>query len=294
MYEREYRKLVLDDFEQKLKDEALPPELLAPTRKSLRDHCIKVCTERYKKKDEPLLKSFYGERENPAAYLIAVQNADAEDFRTLNNFLRDRSKGTSFINICMLAWMIDFEPRPFRDDLEPPVTPAPQPEPVTTSTAPPQPGAAEPPPATGDRETNDEKIENPLPPDEPGIPRIGIYATAAAMLIALTTYYLVAYRHSAAAETGGCMVWTGEEYHRVDCSYKPGAGGIAAIPLDTAVLRRFKKIMRDDTLTANSIGRVFCVKIDGRYEYYTDSAANPVHPERPLRPLTQYIMNNNP
>ncbi|WPU96252.1 hypothetical protein SNE25_12060 [Mucilaginibacter sabulilitoris] len=52
--------------------------------------------------------------------------------------------------------------------------------------------------------------------------------------------------------------------------------------------------MKDDTLTANSIGKVFCVKVNGKYEYYTDSAANPVYPEKPLRRLTPFIMNNNP
>jgi hypothetical protein len=294
MYEREYRKLVLDDFYRKRAVGLLPPELLAPTRKGLRDHCVKVCTERYKKKDEPLLKSFYGERENPAAYLIAVQNAEAEDFRTLNNFLKDQSKGTSFLNISMLAWMIDFELRPFRDDLEIPIVLTPEPEPIAIPTQPAQPSTPEPHPETIDKNPVDEKPENPLPPDNPGIKRPWVYAAVLLLLISLAACYFFTHQGPSANEKGACMIWTGEQYQRVVCSYKPEAGGIAAIPLDADVLKHFKKITKEDTLTANSIGKVYCVKIDGKYEYYTDSAANPVHPERPLRRLTQFIMNNNP
>jgi hypothetical protein len=290
MYEREYRKLVLDDFEQKLTAGVLPPELLAPTRKDLRDHCVKVCTERYKKKDEPLLKSFYGARNSPAEYLIAVQNADAEEFRTLNNFLRDRSKGTSFTNISMLAWMIDFEPRPFREDLEPPPPPAPKTELISEPLLVSQTETPESPPVTGGKNPAEGEPEN----DRPAVKRLWGYVIALLLLVSLPAYYFVTHDSFPAIEKGGCMIWTGEKYKRVSCSYKPEDRSISVIPLDTAVLRQFKKIMNTDTITANSIGKVFCVKINGKYEYYTDSAANPVYPERPLRRLTQFIMNNNP
>lgn len=295
MYEREYRKLVLDGFDRKRAAGLLPPELLAPTRKDLRDHCVKVCTERYKKKDEPLLKSFYGGRNNPAEYLIAVQNADAEKFRTLNNFLKDRAKGTSFTNICMLAWMIDFEPRPFRDDLEVSIIPTSTPEPISIPTQSAPPGTPEPAPVTDDENPVDEQPLHPIPPtDGPGIKKPWVYAAVLLLLISLAAYYFFTHQDSSANEKGACMIWTGEKYQQVACSYKPEAGAVAAIPLDTTVLKRFKKITKEDTLTANSIGKVFCVKIDDKYEYYTDSAANPVYPERPLRRLTQFIMNNNP
>ncbi|MDB5141130.1 MAG: hypothetical protein JWR12_3046 [Mucilaginibacter sp.] len=304
MYEREYRKLVLGDFEQKLATGALPPELIAPTRSSLRDHCIKVCKGRYQKTDEPLLKSFYGERNSPAEYLIAVQNTDAEEFRTLHNFLK-RRKGTSFLNISMLAWMIDFEPRPFREDLKMPTLPdaeAPQrltekgsPEPVneppvqelTSEPEVPQPATegdnAEP----GDGQFLQEISTKPPPPGKKIWPWL-----AALLLVIAVTYYFIP--HNRPPLTEGCMVWTGEQYQPVRCGYKPEDHTIPVIALDTTVLKHFRKIMKDDTLTANSIDKVWCVKVDGRYEYYTDSAAHPLHPEKILRHLTQYIMNNNP
>ncbi|MDB5122441.1 MAG: hypothetical protein JWP94_570 [Mucilaginibacter sp.] len=305
MYEKEYRKLVLDEFEKKLVMGTLPPELIAPTRSSLRDHCINACKERYQKKDEPLLKSFYGERENPAAYLIAVQNCDAEAFRTLNNFLNYRSKGTSFKNISMLAWMIDFEPRPFREDLKIPVQPdAEIPSPLTetgssepTSESPVQETTSDPegpPPAPeGDNAKSGDEQPGREISTEPSSHGKKIWPWLAALLLIIAvTYYFTAYNRLPIIE--GCMVWTGEQYQPVPCAYKPADHMIPVIALDTIVLRHFKKIMKDDTLTANSIGKVWCVKVNGRYEYYTDSAAHPLYPEKPLRRLTPYIMNNNP
>jgi hypothetical protein len=300
MYEKEYRKLVLDAFEKMLAKGDLPPELLGPTRSSLRDHCINVCNERYQKKDEPLLKSFYGEKENPAAYLIAVQHCDAEAFRTLNNFLRNRRKGTSFSNISMLAWMIDFEPRPFHADLKVPVQPDTAIPPTLTETDNPKP--ANKPPVT--ETTSGPEVLPPAPEGDHAKPgdeltgqeispgkKILPWLTALLLVIAVT-YYFTAYNHQQA--TGGCMVWTGEQYRQVPCTYKPEDHTVPVIALDTTVLTHFKKIMKADTLTANAIGKVWCVKVNGRYEYYTDSAAHPLYPEKPLRRLTGYIMNNNP
>jgi hypothetical protein len=187
--------------------------------------------------------------------------------------------------------MIDFEPRPFREDLEPPIKPAAEPKSISEPVPTPQP---ESPRAHGDKKPVDEKPGNLLPQDKLGVKRQWLYVIGLLLLISLTTYYFVTHQGSSDLEIGGCMIWTGEKYQQVACGYKTEDNGISAVPLDTAVLRHFKKIMKNDTLTANSIGKVFCVKINGKYEYYTDSAANPVYPERPLRRLTQYIMNNNP
>jgi hypothetical protein len=275
MYEAEYR----------LAAGILAPELTSPQRKSLRDYCVRICAERYHGKDEPLLESFFGKRDSHEAYVIAIRKATAEKFRNLHNFLKEPTKGTQFINICLLAWMINFEPRPFRADLKVnlPSAPRPAPEPTTVPSQPP------PPSAEGGDDEGDLKV--PLIFEKPADKKRWLYLTAA--IVSLTVYYFFVHQQRPLGKEG-CMVWKGENYEQVPCSYKAANGGIAAIPLDTTVLRRFKKIMKDDTLTANSIGRVFCVKNNGQYEYFTDSAGNPVHPEKPLRRLTQYIMNNNP
>ncbi|PWG79533.1 hypothetical protein [Pararcticibacter amylolyticus] len=301
MYEKEYRKLVVDAFEQKLAEGSLPPELIAPTRKSLRDHCIKVCTERYDKKDEPMLRAFFGGKENAFAYRIAIQNTKAEKFRTLHNFLKDRSKETSFPNISMLAWMINFEPRPFRCDLEAPGTRSPGHERQSESVSEPQSELPEtpplpPPPDSGNPGDGDPSGGKPGGDSPSGgfrIKKILGYVSAVLLAGSLITYGVIAYRKYIKNENGGCMIWTGEKYKRVVCSYKSEDPNISAKPLDTAVLRYFKKITKDDTLTANSIGKVFCVKIRGQYEFYTDSAEHPLYNQIRLRPLTQFIMNNN-
>lgn len=262
MYEAEYRQLVLNDFEKKLATGVLPPELTGPQRKSLRDHCIRICAERYHQKDEPLLESFFGKRESPEAYVFAIRHAKAEEFRNLHNFLKDRTKGTEFINICLLAWMINFEPRPFRADLKlQSIPPTPTPIPASKKDIP------QLPPSTTSKEDDKERKKASFVSEKIADRKNWLYVPAL-LIVALTIYYFFVHLETPIGKEG-CMVWKGEKYEQAPCNYKPANGGIAAIPLDTAVLRRFKKIMNDDTLTTNSIGKVFCVKNNGQYEYFT-------------------------
>src|SRR4051794_17843181 len=117
MSENEYKIWVLEDFDRKTDAGLLPAALLVPTPGSLKAEAIGICERRFKTKDEMLLRSFFNEKEGAAGYRLAIQNSGAEIFKPLSNFLRDRSKGTSLKNIDLLAWLIDFEPRPYHPNL---------------------------------------------------------------------------------------------------------------------------------------------------------------------------------
>ena len=118
MSESEYKAWVLEDYDRKVAARLLPVELVSPTPGGLKAESVKICERRFNNKDEIILRSFFNEKDGAAAYRLAIQNSNAEVFKTLSNFLRDRSITTSLKNINLLAWLIDFQPRPFHPSLE--------------------------------------------------------------------------------------------------------------------------------------------------------------------------------
>jgi len=89
----------------------------------------------------------------------------------------------------------------------------------------------------------------------------------------------------------GCMIWTGDRYRQVSCNQKQGDAMVIA--LDTSKLVHFKKITRPDTITAKSLGWVWYSKIDNNVGFFTAGGYHPVHVERHLKPLTQYMINKH-
>ncbi|WP_131539918.1 hypothetical protein [Pedobacter nototheniae] len=88
-----------------------------------------------------------------------------------------------------------------------------------------------------------------------------------------------------------CMYWTGDHYEQIKCDQK----GIAVlkIPFNKYVFENFEKITLPDTLTSNSLGKVWYSKQNNKVDFYTDSAAHPTDDNRRLLPLTQYMLNKN-
>ncbi len=86
----------------------------------------------------------------------------------------------------------------------------------------------------------------------------------------------------------GCMYWASDHYERVACNEKHG--DTLVIALDTFRLKHFKKINDPDTITQNSIGRVWYIKIDNQIEYFTSDGDYPPEPNRKLKPITLYMI----
>ncbi|MBL4676848.1 MAG: hypothetical protein JKY70_11700 [Mucilaginibacter sp.] len=84
-----------------------------------------------------------------------------------------------------------------------------------------------------------------------------------------------------------CMYWTGSEYKAVSCTIH--APGRAVYAIDIRRLDHFKKIMKPDTITAVSVGRVWYFKTGHQLELFTDSGMHPVLTNRRLKPLTPYM-----
>ncbi|RZK68239.1 MAG: hypothetical protein EOO95_00315 [Pedobacter sp.] len=89
-----------------------------------------------------------------------------------------------------------------------------------------------------------------------------------------------------------CMYWVGDHYERIACDQK-GKVGVPVISLDHNKLNNLKRITRPDTLTKNSIGKVWYARFGGKNEFFTDSGTHPVDTAKRLKPITNYIITNH-
>jgi hypothetical protein len=274
MNEREYKELVLTDFDQKLAAGLLPPELVSRTRKTLKEQCINVCAQRFDPKDELLLRSFFGAKEDAAAYMRAIQQSSAEDFRTLNNFLNDRSINTAFNNINLLAWLIDFQPRPYHPNLIVPIPPA------------------TPPPVLKEDPVIHNKNDNNSTSPENG-PVLGnrkkaILYVSLFMMIFLISYFIITHQILGLTGHEGCMVWSSDHYQPINCNQKHGK--LPLLKLDAQKVADFKRVS-SDTLSPRALGYVWYAKVNGKVEFYSDSGQHPVDTNKRLLRLTSHILN---
>ncbi|UOU99424.1 hypothetical protein MUU74_05550 [Chryseobacterium daecheongense] len=87
--------------------------LVAPTPAKLKQECSIVYSERYKEKDGKTLRLFFLPKDDSTDYGISIRNTDTDRFKPLSNFLKGKTSETEDKNIELLAWLIDFEPRPY-------------------------------------------------------------------------------------------------------------------------------------------------------------------------------------
>ncbi len=215
---------------------------------------------------------------------------DIDKFRPAQNFLIGKTNEPTIKVVEFVAWFIDFEPRPFenwrnarRDNLEA--------EKINTE--------------TDDTANDGKEIEVPStiedaaaasvvqgnPPikliSEPQkqikklnfIQRTGIVATLG--LIMGVTYWK-------GIPPDGCMYWTGTEYKAVDCDAQLPNTQILA--LNQQKLEHFKKITLPDTMTFNSLNRVWYSKINNEVEFFTTKGKHPLKTDRTLKPITTHIL----
>ena len=275
----EYQRQVLLTYHQKKAANTLSFNLVHSTPAKLRAECVDVFAARGGKKDQRILGSFFGVHEDEAGYIHAIRRFDIDKFRPLDKFLKNNNTRPDEKNIELLAWLIDFQPRPWQWDYDYAAAGIGLPEAVPKDL-----------PAGELPEKPEEKeVEILVVPDkEParGISRRALITAFIVLVLAGAGSYwafIIIPSHEQ------CMCWTGDHYRRVSCKQRTGENPVYA--LDSLKLEKFKRITTPDTLTANAVGHVWYSKIDGKIEYYTADGFHPVHTERSLHPLTIYILN---
>jgi hypothetical protein len=312
-----YTKQVLRDYGKKRAANALSPRLLNSSSAKLRWECMDVCNERYQKKDEKALRDFFGVFTDKESCAEAIYNCVTDKFKPLSNFLKKELQGgPSDKNIELLAWLINFENRPYQygtiyadPDEEPGETPqsskeratelyeatpegntpveAPLQEgPKTETRLPPPTDIDDPSPASLQQET---PASTPLP----FLKRKAIIATSLVIASGISIYLGTREKPTVYARTGQekCMYWNEDHYEPISCGLKPPSPDLPVIALDSLKLNTFKKITRPDTITSKDKGRIWYVNIKKNIEFYTSEGFHPIKQEYRLRPVTDYIIS---
>lgn len=275
----DYIKLVKAAYKQ-VKADGIKPQLANPTRGGIRGECLLLYNEGLEKRDEPILRAFFGVPDQGGDFFAVINNFETEDYKALQNYMNGTSKTTEHKNIELLAWLIDFKHRPFKSDnnvqlteeekiilgiTAPPVlTPPKQPPPKAT-------------PGTGSKE----------PPlvKEAWISRL---KKGAAVLITGTVLSGGIYMIMSGKETTGCMYWTGDHYEKISCNEKPNGRNIVQFDDDQFEIQ---KINRQDTINEQHIGKLYYIKEKNEIQYFTRAGQYPEDMKRELQKLSQLIFN---
>jgi hypothetical protein len=309
----DYSTLIFRYYEQKKAAKTLPMELVEPTPARLRDLCQMVCNETFDRKDETTLKNFFGNATKREVCLKAIERCDINKFKPLITYLGDSSVKTHTKNVELLAWLIDFQPRPFDyrmryvvDEPETPVIGAGPNETEGLEAEPVIPVVNPDPGPTGPSEK--EQVVLPGPPIQIGETasqarfRPGRTMKTTKRVVALTTIIIVLVSTGFYAlwrpnsktyppippGSQGCMFWAEDHYQPVPCNMK--LGDTLVIALDSEKLVHFRKITRPDTISDNARGSVWYVRYRGNYEFYTSDGYHPIDPQLRLRPITPFII----
>jgi hypothetical protein len=308
----DYKEKVILAYQKKKEASSISNNLLHPTPGRLRNECLSIYKERCLQKDEKTFRLFFGPKDNLADYGQSINRVEIDKFRPLINFLKRKTNVTDERNIELLAWLIDFEPRPYQYGInyKEDITAGIAQEIINNSEKTENKDNSAPPDEENDETWNtkendilEERVaieENgPVKPeiqtafekfDRPKESLLGsrIKKTIASFMIIIVavssgTYVLLRDQNQA------CMYWTGDHYSPVSCNKK--MDDTAIIALDTGKAVHFKKITQTDTLTQSAVGKVWYAKIDGEIEFYTADGFHPIYNDIRLKPITVYILN---
>jgi hypothetical protein len=109
-----YRDKVFNTYKKKKNEDQLSLKLLRSTPANLRDECLLVLNTRYLKADESTLTNFFGQKADAEGYSKIIRNFETSKFKPLDNYLKGFTSFTDDKNVELLAWLIDFEPRPYK------------------------------------------------------------------------------------------------------------------------------------------------------------------------------------
>jgi hypothetical protein len=315
----DYEKLVLDDYRRKKSQTILSFTLMHPTAAKIKRECVRLCKGEIQKKDEKVIRDFCEGWDNIKTCLQNIDNCDVDKFKPLSNFLRGDTESTDPKNIHLLAWLINFQDRPFVFGKEyvsiketQAGVEAPEPSQIAIVDAPPVPED----PPTIATEVNNANTEDHAGADlsdastgakgnivstedvvydgqlhiEKGRKKMRFRKVAmVGVLLAVTGTSGYLWRNSTQQGNGGCMYWAKDHFQPIPCNQK--VPNTLVVALDTVRVKNFKRITRPDTITNRAKGSVWYSKIDNEIEFFTADGEHPVVIGRRLKPITDYIID---
>lgn len=325
----DYKKKVFLAYQKKINVGPISINLSHPSPAKLRTECLIVYSERPLQKDEEILRSFFGPKDNIKGYHQNIDRFQIKGFKPLINFMMERTTDPDKRIVELLAWLIDFEPRPYdsrknyKQDLEKesalggfdsssekeesiisPITPNHEIDDIEIDLDKGDEERLNPNTANGeikDSETNisdngdTEKNKVIIYEPQSGTGRndrwkaILLKLKIRKVIVSFLTIIVAGGISYYVVERKQCMYWTGNQYQCIACNKK--LGDTAVIALDTIKVAHLRKIIRPDTLTESSLGKIWYSKIDGKVEFFTSDGFHPLYTDRRLRPVTMYMLN---
>jgi hypothetical protein len=277
----DYKVQVVDFYKKNRENGWLPLNLINPTPSKLKNESILVFNSRGSEGDIGIIRQFFGHREDEGGYLKVIKTIDTDKFKPLVNFLKEQTQDTEDKNIELLAWLLDFNPRPYQFSLNTNIIPSGDNKNITNESE----SKSEPIILLG------YEISLPLKPwyQKRNLRLVPI------LLIALISFFVFNQSKSSnfflsfGGNKNQCMYWANDRYILKNCDEKMPQ--VQLIALDESKLNYFKKITRPDTLKITDISGVWYSKINKVIELYTSPGYHPIHNEKQLKPLSKYMFN---
>lgn len=293
--------------------------LLEPTRTDIKDKCIVRFLEGSHVKDEEFLRLFFKvNREEDL--LKRIESTDPEKFRTVQNFLLRNTGSTSRKNLNLIAWLINFQSRPYtlyrmqeiqknKDDANcEEIQPTKKEEKINAT-------------VNSEKSTIDKTFsftkENTPKTDELTF-EVAMYSekkiwmTASIIAICIFFFYGV-HNFTAQKKTANeeksqkeahmtdtrqqCMAWNGETYEITDCTYSVHPQyRTKVIVYDSFIQKNLKKVevsIKTSFFAADTeTPLIWYYKIHSNtYEYFTAKAVHPIYGDS-LKKITQYHIDH--
>ncbi len=313
----DYIKLVIEAYNKKRANNELSPLLAQSTPSKIRQECLNVYKERYDKKDDQILRAFFGPAEH-RQFLHLIREFETDRFRPLDNYIKGSTEKTDDRNLELLAWLIDFQHRPYvfdknfslsdeeillidrsANDLqkkEAGLTP--EDESLQKKRA--EPGNIL------KKEPHEEQAENKkevsilldtISQNNTGKNKYKRAVIVFLILIVCAGGIYAVWQQKQGKlimmgnASAGCMYWSEDHYEPVPCNEE--SKGRLILPLNKEKMKNFKRITKEDTITEKSIGVIYCISIGGGTEYYTTGGNHPVYVTRPLKLLSRYMFERH-
>lgn len=325
---KDYTDLVVKTYEEKRDANLLSQLLMHPTSANLRQECLNVYAERIKrgeKEEENTLKAFFGIPPAGRNFGHIIERHNPDKFRPLQSLIKREIKNPGLVTVELLAWLINFTPRPLghaqrifanTNEANNPVNLI-----TDNSEGKLEPDCAElnvggikeaiPGTNTVNTEkllrngedktsiTDNEGVGNRLAKTLKGNSQNNRRKTAALIVLIIAIFfsgmYFLLHEKLRGAFLGnvntGCMYWAGDHYEQLPCNEK--RSDRFKVPLDSEKMKNFKKITKEDTITEKSIGMIYYIRIGGNTEYYTTGGNHPVYVTRSLKVLSRYMFETH-
>lgn len=260
---------VLNAYQTLKREGALSIELEQPSPAKLRKYCEVLYSIKITSEDIPDIQNFFDPKHQFQDLETAIKRFDTDKLKPLIKFMNGETKNSSENNIKLLAWLIDFQPRPYefwKKNRE-------------ESTASP---------------LVSNRVEKIIKPEKTKVKRgepknYNIKNKIMAGLIGGASLFGV-YKLTDSANKQ-CMYWSDDHYEVIGCQDET-LQNIQKIALNKHDLEYFKRITKPDTLTYFAIKNVWYTKItNDSLVYFTGPGYHPVHKQKNLKPLTKYIID---